>query len=304
MPSVKRPLNFQRIKIFRVIYEVGSIRQAARRLGLSQPTVSRHIAVLEDELGFALFAREKGRTEPTWEAQRFYSETTGLIEGMERVENNVEAIRVGEGEALRIMSATSVAFELLPKALEIWRRKVPRTEVTVDSGRAIEQIRAIRSGIIDVGLAGSVQPQAGLRITTLQEEKLVAIMPSTHPLASKEFVDLEDFAVYPSVLLSPHAPIGHTVMQAFERANVTPNKIMTSFAPSFAIGLVKALQCISIVDSLVYRALANEHVTARPVSTKLCFDMVFIENENSPPRRIVEAFKDAMKEAIGSDNEK
>ena len=198
------------------------------------------------------------------------------------------------------MSATSVAFELLPKALEIWRHKVPRTEVTVDSGRAIEQIRAIRSGIIDVGLAGSVQPQAGLRISVLREETLVAVMPAGHPLARKAFVDLEDFAIYPSVLLSPHAPIGHTVMGAFERANVTPNKIMTSFAPSFAIGLVKALQCVSIVDSLVYRALANEHVTARPISTKLCFDMVFVENENSPQRRIVEAFKDSMREALGA----
>lgn len=40
--------------------------------------------------------------------------------------------------------------------------------------------------------------------------------------------------------------------------------------------------------------------TSRPVSTKLCFDMVFVENENSPQRRIVEAFKDAMKEALGA----
>lgn len=291
-------LNVQRLRIFRTIVETGSINGAAKRLGMAQPTVSRHLAVLEDELGFSLFTRDPGRIEPTWEANRLYVESAGLAERLTYVEQSIETIRSGEGEPLRIMAAASMCFDVLPKALALWHKSVPRTQATLDSGRAAEQIRAIRAGEIDIGVAGSLGTIPGLRITPMHHSRLVAVMPRDHFLAVRERITLADFARHPCVLPSPNAPIGGMVLKAFASAGIHPARLMTSFTPSFAIGLARALECVAISDELVFDALAREDIITRPIEGLPEIELVCIERERDPQRRVVEVFKESLQAVL------
>ncbi|MBN9677540.1 LysR family transcriptional regulator [Salipiger bermudensis] len=291
-------LNVQRLQIFRTIMEVGSISAAAKRLRMAQPTVSRHLAVLEDEVGFRLFTREPGRIDPTWEANRLYAETAGLAERLSYVEQTISTIRAGGGEPLRIMAASSMCFELLPKALARWQREIPMTEATLDSGRAVDQIRAIRAGEIDIGVAGSLGALPGLRVTPMYKSGLVAVMPRDHLLAQCDHVSLEDFARHPCVLPSGSAPIGATVLKTFDAAGISPLRVMTSFTPSFGIGLAKALDCIAITDELVFKALADDTIVARDIAGLPHVELVCLERQDTPQRRVIEAFKEALQETL------
>ncbi|MCA0943843.1 LysR family transcriptional regulator [Salipiger pacificus] len=295
MRQNKHPsLNVHRLQIFRTIFETSSINAAAKRLRMAQPTVSRHLAILEDEVDFSLFSRLPGRIEPTWEANRLYAETSGLSERLTYVQQSIDMIRAGEGEPLRIMAAASTCFELIPQALALWQKQVPRTEATLDSGRAVDQIRAIRAGEIDIGIAGSLEPLPGLRVTPMHRNKLVAAMPHTHLLAGKTEITLADFARHPCVLPSPAAPIGGMVLATFEQAGIRPMRLMTSFTPSFAIGLARSLDCVAITDEIVFRALRNDDIVSRPIIGIPEIELTCIEREGEPQRRTVEAFKVAL----------
>ncbi|WP_430511478.1 LysR family transcriptional regulator [Pannonibacter phragmitetus] len=94
-----KAINLHRLQIFRTVYELAGIGAAARKLNLSQPTVSRHLAVFEDELKVSLFSNVAGRIEPTWEAQRLYAETNGLFERVAMLERSVEALQRGSSDS-------------------------------------------------------------------------------------------------------------------------------------------------------------------------------------------------------------
>ncbi len=288
-------LNIHRLQIFRTIMETGSISAAAKRLRMAQPTVSRHLAVLEDELGFTLFTREPGRIDPTWEANRLYAESAGLAERLSYVEQSIATILAGEAEPLRIMAAPSMCFDLLPRTLARWRNEVPMTEATLDSGRAVEQIRAIRAGEIDIGVAGALGALPGLKVTPMHRNRLVAVMPQDHPLTARDKVALEDFADHSCILPSPSAPIGGMILKAFEDAGIRPARVMTSFTPSFSVGLARALDCVAITDELVFQALGTDNIVMRNVLGLPDIELVCLEQENNPQRRVVEVFKESLR---------
>ena len=111
------------------------------------------------------------------------------------------------------------------------------TGLSVDVGSAAKQIRALRAGEIDLAISGALVSQPGLRITTFGRQALVAILPRDHALAAQDSIALADFGRHPCVLLSPDAPVGATVHQAFADQGIVPQRIMTAVDPPLAVGL-------------------------------------------------------------------
>src|ERR687889_772283 len=81
----RRALSLRQIEVFRAIMLAGSVSGAGRMLHVSQPAISRMLALTEDRLGFRLFERQRTRLFPTDEARRLFSEVEGLYRGIERV---------------------------------------------------------------------------------------------------------------------------------------------------------------------------------------------------------------------------
>ena len=73
------------MEAFNAVMEAGSVSAAARCLGVSQPAVSRLLKQFEDELGFALFHRAKGKLTPTPEAHRLSIDVGNALDGIDRV---------------------------------------------------------------------------------------------------------------------------------------------------------------------------------------------------------------------------
>lgn len=293
-----RRLNLQRLEIFRMVFETSNISAAAKRLRLAQPTVSRHLAVLEDELGFQLFIRHQGRIEPTWEAFRLHADTASLFERLSAVEQAVVSIRNGSNEVLRIMAATSYSLRMLPLAIALWRKTAGETGLSVDVGSADKQIRALRTGEIDLAISGAVPAQAGLRITPFGRQELVAVVPQDHPLAAKTEIDLADYAQHPCVLLSPDAPVGATIQQAFTERGLTPLRTMTAVDPALAVGLAVGLGCPTIVDGIVFASLATPGVVRRPLAQPIAFDLVTLELASAPQRRTIASFQKSLRKVM------
>ena len=107
----------------------GSLSGAARALGLTQPTIGRHVDALEDTLGLALFTRSQGGLAPTDSA-------LALMPHAEAMANAAEALRrtaTGEAEedrgTVRITASEMVGTEVLPEILVRFREKHPRIAV-------------------------------------------------------------------------------------------------------------------------------------------------------------------------------
>lgn len=143
-------LDWNLLRSFMVIMDVGSITEAARRLDLKQPTVSNALRRLEETLGRRLIDRGPRSFEPTPHGRALYEQVTQMFGSIERLtailENEIDDVC----GTVAIAMATHVTTPLIDETLTDFQARYPNTtiSITVNSSRnIIEMIRAKRSAI-------------------------------------------------------------------------------------------------------------------------------------------------------------
>lgn len=282
-------LNLHRLQIFRTVFEMMSISAAARQMRLSQPTISRHIAILEDELRFALFHTIGGRLEPTWEAQRLYAESGGLFERLNLLEGSVDSIRRGQQESLRLMASTVLAMTLLPPAIGALYARFPDLEIVVDGGRQKVQLAALRDGSIDLAVGGAQVNRPDLRQTVMGKMPLVAVLPRGHPRAREAAFDLAWLAEGGCVMHNPRGPMGRLILAEMDRRGIAPGRHIQALNIIFAVALARAAGLCTITDRLTAQAMAPD-MRQLPLSRPIGLDLAVLEIASQPRRRVTDAF--------------
>ncbi|MGV9935473.1 LysR family transcriptional regulator [Streptomyces olivaceoviridis] len=200
---MERPeLPLPQLHAFVVLAEELHFGRTAARLGIAQPPLSQQIRRLEDKVGHALFAREPGRVTLTPAGRELLPAArralTDLADGL------AAARAVGSGRAgrLRIGFAASLALTVLPGLLRTFRQRYPGVHLDIHEMTTAPQIAALHDKTIDIGLLREPPTdETGLGFTTVLSEPFVAVLPSTHPLATHRTVQLARLADSPFVLL-------------------------------------------------------------------------------------------------------
>ena len=200
---MERPeLPLPQLHAFVVLAEELHFGHAATRLGIAQPPLSQQIRRLEDKVGYALFSREPGRIGLTPAGRELLPAArhalTDLADGL------TAARQVGGGRAgrLRIGFAASVALTVLPGLLRTFRGRFPAVDLDIREMTTTPQLAALREGSIDIGLLREPPPHdAELGFETVLDEPFVAVLPSSHPLATQRAVRVEQLVNCPFVLL-------------------------------------------------------------------------------------------------------
>ncbi|AEY93812.1 transcriptional regulator [Streptomyces hygroscopicus subsp. jinggangensis 5008] len=200
---MERPeLPLPQLHAFVVLAEELHFGRTAARLGIAQPPLSQQIRRLEDKVGHALFTREPGRVTLTPAGRELLPAArralTDLADGL------AAARAVGSGRAgrLRIGFAASLALTVLPGLLRTFRQRYPGVHLDIHEMTTAPQIAALHDKTIDIGLLREPPTdETGLGFSTVLSEPFVAVLPSTHPLATHRTVQLARLADSPFVLL-------------------------------------------------------------------------------------------------------
>jgi len=178
----------------------GSISQAARTVGRTQPAVSTMIQTLEDQLGFALFLRSHGKLAPTPEAQFFLEECEDILGRVERTERTGERISSLQSGKLKIACHPAASSAFLPRLLT--RFMMDRADLDVSlimrSSAVIEDL--IASQQYDLGFAETPQPRSSIRQTDYDLE-CVCVLPKDDPLAQLPVITPADLDGRPMAVL-------------------------------------------------------------------------------------------------------
>ncbi len=191
MPSLRQ------IRYFLSVADLGGFTPAAAALHVAQPALSRQIAQLEEELGFALLRREPRGVSLTEAGALFRQRVGGLEEELRSAAEDARRLHRGEGGVLRLLhsSSTPLAGPLLA-ALQDFTRDQPRVRVDVDRLSSEQQQEAVAQGRADLGLARLplLRQEGGIEIRPLPEERLWAALPASHALAAACLLALGDRA--------------------------------------------------------------------------------------------------------------
>ena len=290
-----RPITLQRLQVFCAVHERGSISAAARALGLSQPTASRHLRDLEAALGLVLFQVDRGRIAPTPEADAIYEEARFLQDGLGRLDARIEALRRGAGARLSVMCVGFLATHHLPRALAEMRRTMPHVRLDVDVGTAEQQARAIEAGRVDLGVAAGPATGAGSSRRVIGEGRLAALAPCEHPLAAGSQVDLSALAEADAVRLTPQGPIGRLLAKALAVRGLSLDPGVTARSLLAAVPLARTLRRPVVVDEFTAAASAGEDMVLVELRPELRFELAVTALGTSSA---AVAFTDAMEEVL------
>ncbi|HYB27665.1 MAG TPA: LysR substrate-binding domain-containing protein [Solirubrobacteraceae bacterium] len=261
-------MELRQLRYFVAVAEELHFRRAAERLHISQPPLSQQIRALEDELGFALLVRTRRRVELTPAGAAFLRDARTLLAELEGAVATARRIDAGQTGRLRISFVGSALFSIVPGTVERFRRSRPGVEIELHERPTIDQLRAVRAGVSDVGLVRPpIEDDAGLQVQTVLRERTVAALPAGHELAALSRVPLRRLAAEPLVLFPrDQAPGFHDLLiDSLAGAGAAPRVIQ--YAPEMLtiMGLVAAGTGVSLVPASVSR-LALEGVSYRPVS--------------------------------------
>jgi DNA-binding transcriptional LysR family regulator len=184
-------MELRQLQLFLAAAEDGSITAAARRMGLTQPGLSRQIKALEEELGVGLFTRGAHSVTLTPAGMVLAEEGRKLLERAERVVSRVRA--EAEGEPLRIGYAPSLAGPLLGQALERFSQLHPRVRVRLFDCSSAEMREGLAQGKFDVVVTVPWEGDArAVAWTRIRRHAMRLAVGVAHPFAQRAEVPLAE----------------------------------------------------------------------------------------------------------------
>lgn len=177
-------MELKQLKHFVAVADDGGISVAARRLGLTQPALSRQIKALEEDLGVMLLDRGARSFALTPAAVTLVADARRLLEYCEAMKSRVRA--TASGLPLRIGYSPSLASDFLPFAIESFTQIHPGVRVSLHDVSSLEMQQSLLAGKLDLMVTVPCSATDAIEWTTLKECGWRLAMSPRHRLATAE----------------------------------------------------------------------------------------------------------------------
>lgn len=257
--------TLRQIRVFLAVARHRSFRAAADRVSASQSSISIQIKQLEDRIGVTLFDR-------TTRVVRLTPAGAELLADFERLAAMADEVRVkcaqlaaGLTGHLRIGALPSIAEELLPEVIAQFRLEFPGVRIEILEAVEQDLIAAVKVGRCDLGLTSARMLERGMMFEGLFSDDLLAVMLSSHPLASLDEIPVAALAEQPLILTKWGTSLRLAVNQAFEDEGIAivPAYEVTYMATALGFS-AKGLGVALLPASAVRNAL-HVSTVARPL---------------------------------------
>jgi DNA-binding transcriptional LysR family regulator len=260
-------VNYRRLGYFVAVAEELSFTRAAERLRMAQPPLSQQIALLEKEIGTALFDRSRRAIRLTPAGATLLPEARRLLADAEETARTVR--RVGEGAIgrLAIGFVPSAVNGVLPDLLRAFRTRHPDVELALREMPPDPLLRAVHDGLLDLGVVYRPVADDDLDQRRLSHERLLIALPEGHAAAEHAEVALTDLRDEAFVLPEQHDVPGlhAAITAAFADAGITPRPAQRGvWLVQTVLGLVAAGIGLAVVPSSA-GTLARRGVVLRPI---------------------------------------
>jgi DNA-binding transcriptional LysR family regulator len=196
-------LRLRHLRTFVAVAEQLHFGRAGEALGLPQPTVSRHVRELEEQLEVPLLVRTSRATSLTPAGEAVLDHARTLLERAERLRAAalVEARRARGEVTIAFIPSTVTRF--LAPLVEALAREAPEVSLRIARSRAASILDDLRSGTIDLAIGREPGSRAGVVVEPLVDERVYAVLPAGHPLAGRDRLAPGELGGEPLIALDP-----------------------------------------------------------------------------------------------------
>ncbi|MFD4524836.1 LysR family transcriptional regulator [Streptomyces sp. NPDC058470] len=205
-------IEARHLRVLRAVAATGSFSAAGRELGCTQPAVSQQMKALEASVGTPLLIRTGREMRLTQAGDALVRHAAGIIAGLTAAEEEVAAIAGLRAGRVRLVSFPSGSSTLVPTALAALRAAHPGTRVSLEEAEPPRSVEMLRDGDCDIALAfryegvtgvDAVEEWDDLVVRPLLLDRLVGLVPESHPLAGSGSVAIGELAGDPWIAGCP-----------------------------------------------------------------------------------------------------
>lgn len=251
-------MNIQKYMAFAKTVEYGSFTKAAEVLNYSQSGISRMINDLEKEWRVSLLERGRAGVRLTSDGLKLLPFAQGVCNEFQKLQAQVDELNGLQSGLIRIGTFSSVATHWLPNIIKEFQKDYPNIDYELLLGDYTEIESWIVEGRVDCGF---------LRLPTLPEfetifleqDKLLVVLPESHPLAGCEQFPVKALCDYPFMLLEKGAKA--EISEIFEKCNIEPKVHFTTWDDYAIMSMVESGLGISILPELILQRIPYRIVT-------------------------------------------
>lgn len=256
-------MDISRYKIFLRILEAGSLTAAAEESGYSPSGITRMMDSLEKETGFPLLSRSSHGVRLTKEGEALLPSIRDMVKAEEKVKSLQDSLLSLTRGDLYIGSYFSIAAHWLPSILSLYHRKYPLVQIHLKECGNRECLEGMAEGTLSCAFM-SRRPHLHLHWIPLKEDRLLAWIPQSHPLAAREAILPSDLENIPFINILPHED---TDIEDFLRRHRLHPRFTLSTASNYtAWRMVEAGLGISLNNELMSEGWKGR-VQVRPFTT-------------------------------------
>lgn len=262
-------VDTEALQSFLAVAEEFSFRRAAERLHIDQSALSRRIQKLEAQIGFELLSRSTREVRLTNAGRAFYDDNLHTLARLR--ETVAKARRVAQGRTghLRIGYMAFAAINVMPRTVRAFRTAHPDISIQITYLRTQGQKLALARGEIDVGFMIGPFNHPDFSTLKVSDERLMAVLPSTHALLARRRLLLSDLAACQVILgdLQEWEFYRSVVDELFSTRGLIVPPALEASSTLGILGLVAAGLGVSIYPECLRRFRPN-HIAMRNIDDR------------------------------------
>lgn len=240
-------LNLKRVRYFLALAQTLNISQAARKLGMSQPALTKAVQRLEEEVGGRLIRREGRHTHLTQLGSSLIGLFESLVTNANYIEQTAHALVSGHNPVLRIGVMCSVGPGPIAGFLSEHQQAHPNVEVHLQDYTRMEIAQALLDGRVDLAILGAtIKDETRFRYARLYDEAMVVACAADDPLARRAVVGLKEVSRRPYLDRS-QCEFRHLFLSASQREGFVPKLFARSDNEDWIQNMIQAGAGVAIV---------------------------------------------------------
>lgn len=291
------------LRAFDQTARAGSIRKASEALGVAPSSVSRHIAILERQIGTALFHRKAAGVELTHAGNLVAAFARKLLVDYDSLRTDLDDVRGVQRRLVRIGSVESIAASAPMNAVHAFHTRYPAISFNIRLLPSPAVAQAVREGVCEIGLAYCVQPDSEIIALARIPEPIMLALRADHPLAKSGPLRLEDIAPLPLALPDVDFGVRQIIDAAAGAVGVRLEPILSANDFEVLRSFVRSGACAALLPmrAITGRGEGRELVAvpvAEPSFTTATIDLIVLRERRLP--RVLQAFVEELTEQFAS----
>ncbi|MBP2169374.1 DNA-binding transcriptional LysR family regulator [Erwinia toletana] len=289
-------MDVRALRYFVEVVRQQSFTRAAEKLFVTQPTISKMLRQLEQELDCTLLIREGRKLHLTDSGQAVYQRGQTILQEFKQLETEISDINELKTGELRLGIPPMVGMQIAG-SISAFRQRYPGIELKISESGGLTVQQAVQSGSLDLALTAlPLAEEVSLNILPLMSHPLCVLVPRSAQWLSRSSVALAELAEHPILIYNEEFSLNRQLMRAFQRSGFTPQIAVRSGQWDFLAAMVQAGMGVAILPEPICQRLDKQLLLWLPLESDLEWKLGLIWREGSYLSRSAQAWISCCRE--------